>query len=185
MSHLVNGHKRNISENDVAVPLPPCLMATPPSRTPVTPHTSKTSTADDQEDSEPVNELAPADGERRSIGHKFLHSKAIQKMSGGKRHMHVVAATMDIEQSPSRVSVTASKRQSTTTSALQSPQTARNEKPVKEQMQEPYALPSPPQGPLRPLGSPSTSPRVTSTAVITQQPAAHHQVRTDFSVMSV
>ena len=114
-----------------------------------TPHT----TANSQEDTESVDEHEdkPTAGRERSFGRKFLHSKAIQKVAGRKLAGSAVTPAMDKEQSPSRVSVTTSRRQSDTMSAV--PAAAGREKPGKQQEGH-YPIPSspgqydPPQGPF-------------------------------------
>lgn len=157
-----------------------------------TPH----STTDTQEDTDSVDEhedKPSAARERRSFGRKFLHSKAIQKMAGRKLGGSAVTPAMDKEQSPSRVSVTTSRRPSDTIPAAQSHQgaAAGREKPVKphskQQQVEPYPIPPPPgqrdpppQGPLFQPERPNTSSLVTSTAaeepVVTHQPVAGYNI---------
>ena len=133
-----------------------------------TPHT----TADTQEDTESVDEQEDkptASREKKGVGRKILNSKAKRSLTGGKRLAgNAVTPAMDKNQSPSRVSVTTSRRQSNTMSAVQSRQAAAGrEKPGKQQ-EEHYPIlgqrDPPPQGPLFQPERPNTSPLVTSTA---------------------
>ena len=106
----------------------------------------------------------------------------MQKVAGRKLGGSAVTPAMDKDQSPSRRSVTTSRRPSDTMSAV--PAAAGREKPGKQQ-EEHYPIPPPPeqcdpppQGPLFQLERPNTSPLVTSTAaeepVILLQPVAGH-----------
>ena len=133
------------------------LMATPFSNT------------DNQEDTESVDE--PEDKqtawkEKNSFKHKILHSKALRRVTGGRK-----LGSGGLNLSSSSVSVTST---STNTMPAQSQQPAANRKDKQlskqHQQPEPSAIPPapgqqhnpPPQGPFFQSGSPITSPQVTT-----------------------
>ena len=142
-----------------------------------TPHSN---TDYQEEDTELVDELVTADKEKKSVGHKILNSRAVRRVTGGRKLASGGnAVAPDKDQSPSRVSVTTSRRQSNTMSA-QSRQDKKDKQRSKQQQQpEPYAIPPapgqqhnpPPQGPFFQPESPNTSPSTTAEGfVIIQQP---------------